>query len=64
MICELYLSLVVYETVASQNDLKFLCQNLTNIKDICGAVGLVLAAQHLILVGSSILLLLQKLKGA
>lgn len=64
MICELYLSLVVYEMVASQNDLKFLCQNLTNIKDVCGAVGLVLAAQHLILVGSSILLLLQKLKRA
>ena len=50
--------------VASQNDLKCLCQNLTSIKDICGAVGLVLAAQPLILAGSSILLLLQELKGA
>lgn len=64
MICELCLSRVVYEMVASQNDLKFLCQNLTSIKDICGAVGLGLAAQRLILVGSSILLLLQELKGA
>lgn len=44
MICELCLSRVVYEMVASQNDLKFLCQNLTSIKDICGAVGLGLAA--------------------
>lgn len=33
-------------------------------KGHCGVVGLVLAAQNLILVGSSILLLLQKLKGA
>lgn len=64
MICELCLSRVVYEMVASQTDLKFLCQNLTSIKDICGAVGLGLAAQRLILVGSSILLLLQELKGA
>lgn len=64
MICELYVSRVVYEMVASQNDLKCLCQSLTSIKGIRGVVGLVLAAQPLILVGSSLLLLLQELKGA
>ena len=64
MIHELYVSRVVYEMVASQNDLKCLCQNLTSIKGIRGVVGLALAAQPLVLVGSSLLLLLQELKGA